>query len=633
MCGIAGHLSFGAPPDEALVAQMACRLSHRGPDGSGVAVHGPVAFGHRRLAIIDLSPAASQPMFDTTGQFWIVFNGEIYNYRELRAELVSAGARFKTQSDTEVILEAYKQWGADCLIRLNGMFAFALWDDRARTLLLARDRLGKKPLYYHVRRDGGIVFASEIKAICDDPSVDRTINYRALSQYLSLNYTLTSDAILQDVYKLPPAHYAVCREGQSIAPVRYWNIARHFHERASYRSEAEAAEALLALLDDSVRLRMISDVPLGVFLSGGIDSSALAASMCRTSGAGAVKSFSMGFRQRSFSEVAEARRTAAALGVDHRDTETDADVAALLPRIVRYADEPFADSSMIPVYLLSEFARRHVTVCLSGDGGDEVFGGYETYVADELHHWTRWIPGGAAQFGAAVAQRLLPVSFDKVSFDYKVRQFLAGHPLPAARAHYHWRTIFNDVEKRELLSPDARAAVMAHDPFESFAAFDREVAACHYLNRAMYVDLKTWLVDDILVKADRASMAHGLEVRAPFLDYRIVEFAAALPVKWKVNGFQKKHLLKESQRRRLPADVLSRRKQGFNAPVAHWLLSRFRDDFRDLTVDGGPTQLFDRAVVSRLWDEHAAGTRDHSHKLLGLINLQLWVGEFRPRLA
>jgi asparagine synthase (glutamine-hydrolysing) len=632
MCGISGHVSFAAPPDTALVAAMACTLAHRGPDGDGVHTVGPVALGHRRLAIIDLTPGAAQPMGDRSGRFWIVFNGEIYNFRDLRRELAQAGAVFSTHSDTEVILEAYKRWGVDSLRRLNGMFAFALWDETARTLLLARDRLGKKPLYYYVRPDASVIFASELKALCHDATLDRRLNPRALSQYLSLNYTLTSDAILQGVAKLPPGHYALCAEGRPVAPIRYWNIAESFHQRASYASAGEAAEALLALLDDSVRIRLISDVPLGVFLSGGIDSSALAASMCRSIAPAEVKSFSMGFRERSFSEVAEARRTAAALGIDHRDTETDPDVAALLPRIVRHGDEPFADTSMIPTFLLSEFARRHVTVCLAGDGGDEILGGYETYVADKLHHWTRWVPPAAARAGASLTARLLPVSFDKVSFDYKVRQFVSGHALSPARAHYHWRTIFSDAEKAELLSPDVRDVVMAHDPFDTFAAFDREVASCHYLNRAIYVDLKTWLADDILVKADRASMAHGLELRAPFLDHRLVEFAASLPVEWKVNGFTKKYLLRVSQRGRLPAEVLSRRKQGFNAPVAHWLLSRFRDEFRDLTINGG-LPLFNGRVVARLWDEHLAAARDNSHKLLGLINLQLWLKEFAPRLA
>jgi asparagine synthase (glutamine-hydrolysing) len=635
MCGISGQLNWNAGPDEGLVARMTRTIAHRGPDGEGLKTIGPVALGHRRLAIIDLSPGGSQPMTDVGGTLWIVFNGEIYNYRELRAELAGLGRQFRSQSDTEVILESYKQWGVECLARFNGMFALALWDGHAKTLLLARDRLGKKPLYYHVRPDGTVTFASELKALCEDPRLERTLNPRALSQYLSLNHTLTSDVIIDGVRKLRPGHYAVCARERTLAETPYWNLADHFQQRSPYRSPAEAAEALRALMDDSVRARLVSDVPLGVFLSGGIDSSTLAASMCQALPPGDVRSFSMGFQEKSFSEIAEARATAKGLGITHRDLETDADVSRLLPKIVYHADEPFADTSIIPTYLLAEFARKHVTVCLAGDGGDEVFAGYETYIADKLHHLFQWLPSPIVRGAAAVAPALLPVSFDKVSLDYKVRQFLSGQGYSQARAHYHWRTIFSEAEKAELLVPEIWRQVAPHDPFEEFEKFDRDVAGCDYLSRALYVDVKTWLADDILVKADRASMAHGLEVRTPFLDYRVVEFAASLPIQWKLNGLKKKHILKLSQRGRLPDAVLDRRKQGFNAPVSHWLLSSFRTEFEQMTseADRADFQLFKPAVVKKLWDEHVSGRRDNGHKLLGLINFQLWCRHFRPRLA
>lgn len=632
MCGISGQLSWTRPPDGDLVARMTRRLAHRGPDGEGLHTVGPIALGHRRLAIIDLSPAAAQPMADATGLFWIVYNGEIYNFRELRSELTALGARFRSQSDTEVILEAYKQWGAGCLPRFNGMFAFALWDDRERTLLLARDRLGKKPLYYRAGPDGGVTFASELPALCEDPAIDRTINPRALSQYLSLNYTLTSDAFVEGVRKLRPGHFLLCRQGGTLDETSYWNLAAAFQKRTDCKSPAEAAEALRGLLDDAVRLRLVSDVPLGVFLSGGIDSSTLASAMCQALPPADVRSFSMGFQEPSFSEIAEARTTADALGITHRDTETHADVARLLPLIVAHAGEPFADTSIIPTYLLSEFARRHVKVCLAGDGGDEVFAGYETYVADKIHHWSRWLPAPLMKGAAAVAHAGLPVRFDKVSFDYKVRQFLGAHADSPARAHYHWRTIFSDDEKRSLLRPDVWAQVGGHDPFDEFERFERDVASCDYVSRGQYVDIKTWLADDILVKADRASMAHGLEVRAPFLDYRVVEFAASLPIDWKLKGLQKKHVLKASQQGRVPAAVLQRRKQGFNAPVSHWLLSSFRSAFEQMTTSAAAPQLFQPSYVKQLWDEHAGGRRDHGHKLLGLINLQLWCQAYKPRM-
>lgn len=633
MCGICGQLSWGRPPDCELVGRMTARIAHRGPDGEGLDTIGPVSLGHRRLAVIDLSPAAKQPMADSSGLFRIVFNGEIYNFKQLRKELSEGGARFQTQSDTEVILEAYKRWGLDGLTRLNGMFAFALWDHRSDTLLLARDRAGEKPLYYRPHADGGVTFASELKALFEDSTQALTLNPRALSQYLSLNYTLTSDAFVSGVEKLRPGHYALFRRGRAMCQKSYWDIAEHFHRPTPYTSPSEAAEALTHLVDDAVRLRLVSDVPLGVLLSGGVDSSALAAAMCQALAPGSVRSFSMGFQEESFSEVPEARAVAAFLGVDHRDTVTTADVASLLPRIVYYADEPFADTSMIPMYLLSEFARRHVTVCLAGDGGDEVFGGYETYVADKLHHALRWCPRPAARTAAALVHRLWPVSFDKVSVDYKLRQFLSGQSLTPARAHYHWRTIFSEAEKRQLLRPAAWQAVSEHDPFEEFERFGRDVDGCDHLSSAFYVDLKTWLPDDILVKADRASMAHGLELRAPLLDHRIIEFAASLPARWKVKGLRKKHLFKMSQRTRLPGDVLRRPKRGFNAPVSHWLLSSFKAEFEALTTrsDSVTGALFDPVFVRRLWDEHRAGHRDHGHKLLGLINLHLWCRQYPVR--
>ena len=632
MCGISGQLRFEQPPDINLVERMTACLTHRGPDGGGVQTLGPVALGHRRLAIIDLSDGASQPMTDLGGALSIVFNGEIYNYRELRQELSCLGARFRTQSDTEVILAAYAQWGPGALSRLNGMFAFALWDGRSRELLLARDRVGKKPLYYRMHPDGGVTFASELNALMLDRTLRRVLNPRALSQYLSLNYTLTADAMIEAVSKVKPAHYVICAAGRTPVERCYWNLAEFFQRPTIFASPAEAEEAIRSLLDDAVKARLVSDVPLGVFLSGGVDSSSIAASMCQAVPPSQVESFSMGFRERTFSEVAEARETARALGIHHRDTITDAEVAELLPEIARRADEPFADTSIIPTYLLSQFARSHVTVCLSGDGGDEVFAGYQTYVADKLHRWTLSLPAAAMNVAASLTQ-LLPVSFGKVSLDYKLRQFVGARGMTPARAHYHWRTIFSDDEKRALLSPEWNALVNQHDPGAEFERFDREVAGIDDVSRGLYVDMKTWLADDILVKADRASMAHGLELRAPFLDYRLIELAASLPIDWKLPGLRSKALLKNSQRGRVPDAVLHRRKQGFNAPVSHWLTGAFRSAFEQISIEGSGLSLFDATVVRRLWDEHAAGHRDHGHRLLGLINLQLWCRLHQPSLG
>jgi asparagine synthase (glutamine-hydrolysing) len=627
MCGICGILSWKTPPDSGLVQKMNQRMAHRGPDGDEVVALGPIALGHRRLAIIELSPLGKQPMSDVSGKYWIVFNGEIYNFQELRKELQHLGAQFRSHSDTEVILEAYKRWGINCVERFNGMFAFALWDTITHRLFLARDRLGKKPLFYYIFPDGGISFASELKSLCEDTRIPRVLNLNALNHYLSLNYTLTSEAMIQNVRKLPAAHYLVIEEGKPPCQSSYWNLATSFQNKRQIRSEAEVAEELRALIDDSVRLRLISDVPLGAFLSGGIDSSTIVASMCQQSDPRDVHSFSVGFHEKSYSELDEARAVAGALGINHHDSFVLPDAANLLPRIVSFADEPFADTSMLPMYLLAEFSRQNVTVCLSGDGGDEIFAGYETYTADKIHDLTRWMPSWFTHALYRIFDRTWPVTYDKVSFDYKVRQFLEGHAYSMPRAHYHWRTIFSEDEKHALL-PESLHQITQADPYTYFSGFDQEVKDSHFLDRGMYVDIKTWLVDDILVKVDRATMAHGLEARAALLDYRIVEFAASLPVDLKMKVFKKKYILKKSQQGRLPSFVLKRRKQGFNSPIAYWMAHELREKFYTLSLGEDGPIVFNKSFVTNLWDEHCNKTQDHSLKLLALINFQLWCKEF-----
>ena len=631
MCGICGKLSWNAPPSKELMERMNHKIAHRGPDADGIFVRGALGMGHRRLAIIDLGPAGKQPMQDSSGKYWIVFNGEIYNFETVRDELKSLGASFHTRTDTEVILEAYKKWGVECLKHFNGMFAFALWDDVQQQLFMARDRLGKKPLFYQPLKDGGLIFASELKSLCEDPTVSRRINPAAFGHYLSLSYTLTAEAILEGVHKLPAAHYLIARRDKQPVQVCYWDLASSFQKKNRFKTEAEAGEALRELVDDAVRLRLISDVPLGAFLSGGVDSSTIVAAMCQIQPAKDVHSFSAGFKEKSFNELEEARKVAQALGITHRDCYVLPDTAELIPKMVYYADEPFADTSMIPMFLLAEFARQHVTVSLSGDGGDEIFAGYETYTADKFHHFARWIPGWASESLYRVVNRWLPVSFDKVSMDYKMRQFLQGLAYDAPRAHYHWRTVFSETEKESLLSASLHQQIHDADAYQHFLKFDQEVSDCYYLDRGMYVDIKTWLVDDILVKVDRATMAHALEARAPFLDYRVVEFAASLPVELKMKGFQKKYLLKKSQSERLPDFVLQRRKQGFNAPVSHWLTTSLSDQYRDMTTSGGQS-FFNPEFVEKLWQEHGQRQKDNSFKLLTIINFLLWAREYQAFL-
>jgi asparagine synthase (glutamine-hydrolysing) len=623
MCGIVGELSWGAGPDSRVVQRMTDRVAHRGPDGEGFFSRGPIAFGHRRLAIIDLSEAGREPMADVDGRCWIVFNGEIYNFRELRQELEADGARFASRSDTEVILEAYKRWDVECLARFNGMFAFALWDDRRERLWLARDRAGEKPLFYQPTPDG-VVFASHLPALSASPQVSTRVSPSALGQLLALNYVVDPDCILEGVRTLEPAHFLVAERDRPLRTVRYWSLADAFRAKRKFQSSGEAAEALDALITDAVRLRLVSDVPLGGFLSGGIDSSAVASAMTRCVPAAQTRTFSVGFQEASYDELPEARAAALAIGVDHRDRLVRADMAAALPGIVQAAGEPLADTSAVPMYYLAAFARETVTVCLSGDGGDENFAGYETYRADALQRATKWVPRWLTRSLARASDSLVPVTFDKVSLDFKLRQFLRGQPLAPERAHYTWREIFGRSETCTLLRPDARATVLASDPFDAFGRHWAEVPDLSPLDRALYVDVKTWLASDILAKVDRMTMAHALESRAPFLDHRVMEFAASLAPDLKLRGSTTKYILKASQRRHLPSSIVDRSKAGFNAPVSHWFAGPLYDLGRAATAPGVLGEWFEPAAIDRLWTEHRARRHDHGLKLFGLTCFGLW---------
>jgi asparagine synthase (glutamine-hydrolysing) len=624
MCGISGAVSWQRPPDCRSVQQMCDAQVHRGPDAGSVIARPPIVLGHRRLSIIDLSEAANQPFADSSGRYWLVYNGELYNFRALRRELEAHGARFRTASDTEVVVEAYKQWDVDCFARMNGMFALAIWDEPRQRLVLARDRTGEKPLYY-AAVDQGLVFASDLRALRRHPEIPTDVDREALDQFLSLNYVLGQHAMVAGVRRLAPAHFMLFDRNGLHRATRYWDLAPHFHDKARFRSEGEAAEALAATIDDAVRLRLESDVPLGAFLSGGLDSSTIAASMCRLRPPQQNETFSVGFAEATYDELPWARRAAAEIGVGrHHDDIIAPDMAAALPAIVRAAGEPFADTSMIPMYYLAAFARTRVTVCLSGDGGDENFAGYDTYVADALLRATRWVPSIATRAAAVAARRAGPVTFNKVSWDFKMRQFLAGHSASPEHAHYAWRRIFTDDEKRELVRPEQRPASEA-TPFDRFREFYDEVAGCHPLDQALYVDINTWLPDDILVKVDRMTMAHSLEARAPFLDHRVMELAASLPPEWKLNVRGRKHVLKQSQRGRVPAAIIARRKEGFNAPVSSWLVGPLCELAKHATSQEVLGEFLRPEPIARLWEDHLARRADHGLKLFGLTCLGLWL--------
>jgi asparagine synthase (glutamine-hydrolysing) len=621
MCGIAGRVDRRGTDRRASVERMTRVLARRGPDAHAVEVLGEATLGHRRLSVIDLSAAAGQPMFDAERRHAIVFNGEIYNFLDVRADLEALGVDFRTRSDTEVVLEAWKRWGPESLAKLTGMFALAIWDDRDKRLFLARDRFGEKPLYY-ARLPGGIAFASQLDALAEDRDIARALDEEALSHFLAFGYTGGERAILAAARKLPPATWACDGPEGFSGPHDYWSLLDHYGRADAPRDLGMAAEGLAAHLDRAAAGQLIADVPVGAFLSGGVDSSAIVASLCRARPPESVETFSVGFDVAGFSETEEARLVALHLGTTHRDRiVASADGAA--HAWADSWDEPFADTSMVPTWMLARFARERVTVALSGDGGDELFGGYDTYVADGLRRNLAWLPAGTIGGMGALVRAVLPQRRGKVTWDFKLRRFLDFAARPEAIAHADWRRVFAPAEIASLLRPAWRR-VADCDVYADARRVADEAVDLHWLDRLSYVDTRTWLPDDILVKVDRATMAHGLEARAPFLDHRLAEFAAGLAPELKMAGLARKRVLKASQRARLPAATLDRRKAGFNAPVADWIESWSGA----LALARLAGEIFEPQAVENLIAAHRAGAADNGHKLFALANFALWRGRF-----
>jgi asparagine synthase (glutamine-hydrolysing) len=628
MCGIAGVVRFDRSPEIGEVAAMLRRLRHRGPDGDGVWQDPNACLGHRRLAVLDLSAAASQPMIDDTGRFVITFNGEIYNFRELRQNLLDAGEVFRTTGDTEVLLKLFRRHGPSCLEQLNGMFAFAIWDKGEKTLFAARDRMGEKPFYYARLAGGAIAFASEMDALRAYPGIEAGLDPCSVGRYLATGYTFDERTILKSVRRLPAASYMQVVPGRSLVVREYWSLASAFGRRFS-GSQAQAEGILRDLLDDSTRLRLESDVPLGAFLSGGIDSAGVVDSMRQTVAPEQIRAYTIGFRERTYSETSEARLSADVLGVSLQEQEVSPDLLGDLPKIFDCAGEPFADTSLFPTYYLARFARRDVTVALTGDGGDELFGGYETYVADRMHGLLSRIPQPLLSALSKTVANVMPVTKNRVSLDYKLRQFLNNAHLDFRRAHWSWRFMFDAVGRRQILTRDWAENAASEDGFDVVSRRFDEVADAHPINQAMYVDMKTWLPDNILVKVDRATMANSLESRAPYLDHRLVEFAASLPVEWKLRRLTKKYILKRALGPRLPSSLLNRKKRGFNAPVSHWILGPLRSLLMDAVSSNVARSVINASRVESLLTEHENGQDDHGFRLFNILSLGLWLNRSR----
>jgi asparagine synthase (glutamine-hydrolysing) len=622
MCGICGQLRFdGTAPAPGLAEAMCATIRHRGPDDEGHFRAGPLAMGMRRLNVIDLV-SGSQPIYNETGTLAIVFNGEIYNFEALREDLLARGHRFATSSDTEVIVHGYEEYGKAVVERLNGMFAFAIWDTQAQRLFLARDRLGVKPLYLHVS-PRALTFGSEIKTLLVDEAIERALDPTAFAHYLALEYVPAPRTLFAGIQKLPPGHTAEVGADGTLVVEPYWDPIA-VPQRPASQGEDELAEELRDLLTDAVRLRMISDVPLGAFLSGGIDSSTVVALMSGASST-PVKTFSIGFPDRSYDETAYAAEIARKFGTDHREFMVNPDVLNLVTTLVDYLDDPIGDFSVFPTYVLSQVTRDHVTVALSGDGGDELFGGYETYVADDLaRQVSPWL------LAAPVRRALATIrpTDKKKGYINKLKRFAEGFDHPADLSHVRWMTFWTERELDALFVPEvgARVACSAHDVIRPYF----EAGAYGPATRSMYVDIKTYMTDDILVKVDRMSMANSLEVRSPFLDYRVVEFALSLADDLKLRGRNGKYILKRAMKDLLPARITGRGKEGFSMPVKNWLRGDMRTLMRDVLTE---RRIEDKGfvrwpVVERLMEEHLAGRQNHSHKLWALIMFELWHDRF-----
>jgi asparagine synthase (glutamine-hydrolysing) len=621
MCGIAGSVSFGeGEPEQEAVRAMCETMRHRGPNARGIRTEPGVALGMQRLSIIDVA-GGDQPIANEDDTVLVVMNGEIYNFPELRERLVARGHMFSSHSDTEVLVHLYEERGPAMVSELRGMFAFAIWDRPRRRLMLARDRVGKKPLFY-TRAGGHFVFASEMRALLAHPAIERRANLAAINAFLALQYVPDPMSAVEGVRKLPPAStLLITTDGERLE--RYWQL--DYRAGAARLSDAEAEERLLELLDEATRIRLMSEVPLGAFLSGGVDSAAVVASMVRFS-AEPVRTFSIGFSDDEYDESEHARLVARELGTEHHELVVEPSALQILPRLACHYGEPFADPSAIPSFYLAEMASKHVTVALNGDGGDESFAGYRRYPYNLWLRRRRLAPGWLAPSVRAVAVALGKPG-DERTLRTRLRRVGLLASMTPETLYTRLMSAFDGDGRAELLTPEFRAAAAAEPSPEAILAADWSAALCeNEVDRMLSVDIETYLPGDLLVKMDIATMAHSLEARSPFLDHKLMEFAAALPPECKLSGETGKVLLKRALSRRLPASILERPKMGFGVPLARW----FREDLRELPgeilLDRSAVErgYFNAGAVERLIADHVDGVADHSLKLWVLVQLEMW---------
>jgi asparagine synthase (glutamine-hydrolysing) len=626
MCGIVGIVRRGGQSvEEGVLASMCEAIRHRGPDDDGFYLKDSVGLAMRRLAIIDLAHG-KQPIANEDETAWIVFNGEIYNYLELRAKLEKLGHSFRTNSDTEAIVHAYGEFGADCPRHLRGMFAFAIWDERKGELFIARDRVGKKPLLYSLTPAGDLVFGSEFSALLRHPQVSRDVDYEAIHHYLSFMCVPAPLTAFTAIRKLEPGHTLRFTRDGEIKIKRYWEP--DFNRKEKW-TEEEAGERAVEVLREAVRVRLMSEVPLGAFLSGGIDSSAVVALMSEESSE-RVKTFSIGFEEQDFSELHHARRVAERVGADHHEFIVRPDAMEVLPTLVEHYGEPYADSSAIPTYYVSRETRRHVTVALNGDGGDECFAGYERYAAMQLAETYRRVPSALREGFIRQLIELMPSSEIRRSRVRDVKRFARAASLPAVERYLRWISVFDSDAKDSLYTDEFRARMRPHRAADFIAPWFARANGAGIVDAALLADTMTYLPNDLLVKVDIASMANSLEARSPFLDHHVIEFAASLPSELKLRGRTTKYLLKKVLRKLVPVENLERRKQGFGVPIGHWFRGEMQGFLRETLLSEKHLRrgLFKPDAVRRLVEDHVAGRADHSHRLWTLLMLELWFNRF-----
>ena len=628
MCGICGLIDYRnsfSNGEEALL-RMRDAMMHRGPDDGGLYVNKRGLFaglGHRRLSIIDLSSAGKQPMANEDGSIQLVLNGEIYNYHELRERLKKSGHLFKSNTDTEVVVHLYEEYGRECVNLLRGMFAFAVWDNKKNVLFLARDRAGKKPLFYHYS-DGKLCFASELSALMQSGIVRKSINYSAIHYYLTFGYIPAPLTIYDDVFKLPAAH-SLTLDDKNIDVKRYWAL--DFSKKTDI-SEEDAAKEVLRLLGDAVRVRLYSDVPLGAFLSGGIDSSIVVALMSELSGS-KVKTFSIGFEEGEYNELKYARLIAEKFGTEHNEFIVKPHAMEILPMLVEHYGEPYADSSCVPTYYVSRETKKYVTVALNGDGGDELFGGYERYQAMAFSQTYQRIPAILKRMVSA-GSHILPDSINPKSRVRNLKRFLKVIDMPTVERYLRWIAVFDNDAKDSIYSGDFKDKTRGLEPSAFLSPYLNMPGNLDIVDRALMADTNLYLPYDLLVKVDIASMANSLEARAPFLDHHLMEFAASLPADYKVRGLVKKYILKKAIGKIIPRENIYRRKMGFGVPIGRWFRMEMKDYLREnlLSEKSLSRGYFKPEVIRGIVDQHIEGRADWAYKLWALLMLELWHKRF-----